>query len=137
MNEKKKLMALAALAIVIVAVGAFQFMKPGPTPPPAPKPKEQVAAKADTGAPTIMNPSVANQLPQRDPFHPDTLPPIQTPPVQQPEPKPQPDQPRRNPMGKPIKPMFGIDTSGALPGTICRKPGGEVAPVTTPRPGFR
>jgi hypothetical protein len=97
-DDKKKLMVLGALGVVILGVGAFQFSSGGSEPPPpAPKKdkaKEEAAAKkkADEKKPA-KNPTVANRLPQRDPFKAAQLPGMTPPPPVASIPQPVPSGP--------------------------------------------
>ncbi|MBI1755599.1 MAG: hypothetical protein HYR64_00640 [Fimbriimonas ginsengisoli] len=113
MDDKKKIAVIAILFAFLLGVGAFQFVRSSGQPAPV-SPKVKATAAADTGdKPAAKNPLFAQDLQERDPFHPGTLPPLPGATPLTPAPTPQPPSFRRNVLDQ--IPPFRIDKSGSLP----------------------
>lgn len=151
-NDKKKMIVVGALGLVLVAVGAFTFVGGGSDPAPSPvtktssKPDETGTDAAKTDQEKELTPEEkliaqlnSGELAVRDPFAPDIVASVVTPPVQPPTQATPPrissggrrpsglggNVPPFNPMGGGIGgalPPMGGGNVGLEPGTALRSP---------------
>jgi hypothetical protein len=68
LDEKKKVAVLGALFVLVIGIGAFQFIGGSEPAPVAKKPEEKKTDAKSAEANKPKNPTVAFDLPARDPF---------------------------------------------------------------------